>query len=736
MRLLLLFLLLPFHYIWAQPTSLHVPFQRANGTSYKHALAGGLNNPQFSTIDLDGDGTDDMVYFDRQGGVVVPFLNNGTSNTVDYTYAPDYSYRFPKLERFMLLRDYNCDGIKDLFAYNYDYNTGQVGITAYRGSRDAQNKIVFTAIKTIIEFHLKGQSNYYNLFVSSVDIPDINDIDGDGDLDILNFNSSGGYVEYFLNESQELGWGCDSLQYVFRDNCWGRFYESGVTEVIDLSNNIDSCAAWPGWTPPTTQGPRHAGSTLLSLDMDNDNDRELLLGDLSFKNINLLTNGGSADTAWMVSQEVFFPQNSTFINIDIFPAAFYEDMNNDGKKDLLAAPNIEGNAANKAAWYYQNTGTASNPIFTYQQNNFLVEEMIDLGTGAAPALVDLNGDGLLDLVVGNNQEFISVNSQVSYLNYYQNIGTTNQPIFKFTQGDFANLQQYNLERLVPTFGDLDNDGDQDLMIGTADGMLIYCVNQGSAAAPSFPSISANYAAIDVGQNAVPQLVDADRDNDLDLVVGERNGNTNYFENTGTATTPTFSSTATTETFGWIDTKLPGLFEGNSAPHLVDIDGTYHFFLGNESGELWHYDNVDGNLLGTFNRVHTVLDSIDEGEESIWAVSDIDNNNTLDFLVGNKRGGLGFFTSALLSPIDALQKVNNQCVISPNPTTHSIKIDFSYVMNKEVSIQIRNLLGQSLFQTTRWIEQSTTLSLANLPTGVYLIQLSTKNQQYTHKFVKK
>lgn len=81
---------------FAQPTRLMVPFESASGDVYEYALTGGLTNPQFSEIDLDGDGDQDLVYFDRVGFAVVPFLNGGTPNTVDYTFAPEYAYRFPK----------------------------------------------------------------------------------------------------------------------------------------------------------------------------------------------------------------------------------------------------------------------------------------------------------------------------------------------------------------------------------------------------------------------------------------------------------------------------------------------------------------------------------------------------------------------------------------------------------------------------------------------------------------
>ncbi|WMX16780.1 MULTISPECIES: T9SS type A sorting domain-containing protein [unclassified Aureispira] len=718
---------------FAQPTRLMVPFESASGDVYEYALTGGLTNPQFSEIDLDGDGDQDLVYFDRVGFAVVPFLNGGTPNTVDYTFAPEYAYRFPKVENWMLLRDYNCDNLEDLFAYKYDNTTGVVSITVYRASRDAQNKVQFSLVKNTIEYTLKGQNQGYNLFNSTVDLPAVDDIDGDGDMDILNFNSSGGYIEMFRNESQENGWGCDSLNYVYYDNCWGRMYESGITETIDLSPRIDSCAGYPNWNP--VRSGRHAGSTILTLDMNNDGVKEIILGDLSFSNLNLLTNGGNKDTAHLTAQETFFPMNSISADVEIFPAAFYVDVNNDGAKDLIAAPNILGNSKNLENWYYKNTGTANFPVFTYEENHFLVDEMIDLGTGAAPVFWDYNGDGLMDIVVGNYNKYVSVANQGCYLSLYENVGSITQPAYRLVDDDLASMKQFNLRRLVPTFADLDGDNDKDMLLGDQDGLLIYVENQGTVSSPSFTSWVPNYANIDVGQNATPQLVDVNRDGKIDLLVGERNGNTNYFENTGTPTAPAFSSTATSETFGLIDAKLPGTIEGNSAPHLVDINGEYHLFMGNEAGEVWQYTNIDNNLQGAFTRINSVLDTIDEGEESIISVANINNDGQYEFLIGNKRGGLGLYTEYILSSIEAIEKNTNSFTIAPNPTSEQINIQFDQLLNEEVMIRVTNALGQVVLDQKEWLEQNTTLNLRSLPTGTYILSIETEKERYISKLVK-
>lgn len=735
MRLLLgLLCSLPL-FLQAQLSQLSIPFERTDGSTYDHALTGGLNNPQYSNADLDGDGVDDLVYFDRLGGVVVPFLQAPSPVAAAYVHVPEYAAHFPKLDYWMLLRDYNCDGIRDLFAYDYDLSTGRVSIAVYRGRRNAQNQLHFPTLDQRLEYTIGYRgTRAFNLFHPSGDLPAVDDIDGDGDVDILSFNSTGGYVEYYKNTAQEDGLGC-GLRFRLVDNCWGRFYESGLSEVIDLSPSIDSCSKRASWVPPL-RGPRHAGSTLLTLDRDNDGDKELLLGDLSFFNITLLTNGGSKDTAHMTAQEVFFPANSTPVNMAVFPAVFHVDANNDGIRDLLVAPNILGNAETAMTWYYQNTNTETQPVFSLVQRDFLVEHMVDLGTGAAPVFWDYNADGLLDVLIANERNFVNPNNQISTLSLWQNVGTTTAPRFRLVDNNYAGLGQYQQVRLVPTIGDLNGDNLPDLLVGLETGELLLFYNQGTIGAPRFSSLFPAYANIDVGQNASPQLVDVDRDGILDLVIGERNGNTNYFRNRGTALVPDFSDTPTTETFGLIDARVPGKLEGNASPRLVDVNGSYRLYMGNETGEVWVYDNIDNNLAGAFNRVTNRLDSVQVGEESHVAVADLNGDGLLDVLVGNKRGGINAYGTSTTVAVGSLSLPALEVQIFPNPTNQIWTVDWQGGAQYAATIQLYNTLGQCV-RTLNWTSGSTqlTINTRSLPTGSYWLYLNSTEGHYQQLLIK-
>ena len=84
-----------------------------SGVLLENAWAGGMNFCQYSDIDLDLDGTKDLVVFDRSGDKLMTFINNGTST--NYTHAPEYEGKFPLISDWVLLEDYNCDGKEDIF---------------------------------------------------------------------------------------------------------------------------------------------------------------------------------------------------------------------------------------------------------------------------------------------------------------------------------------------------------------------------------------------------------------------------------------------------------------------------------------------------------------------------------------------------------------------------------------------------------------------------------------------
>ena len=92
----------------------------------------------------------------------------------------------------------------------------------------------------------------------------------------------------------------------------------------------------------------------------------------------------------------------------------------------------------------------------------------------------------------------------------------------------------------PTFADIDNDGDLDAFVGERNGNTLFYRNTGTASSPVFTVASTNpFDLTAVGYEANPTLVDIDGDGDLDAFFGNRFGNILFYRNSSTAGDPVF-----------------------------------------------------------------------------------------------------------------------------------------------------------------------------------------------------
>ncbi|MFZ4572482.1 MAG: FG-GAP and VCBS repeat-containing protein, partial [Bacteroidales bacterium] len=343
--------------------------QTSPADALRYTWAGGLNSCQFCAIDLNLDGIEDLLIFDRQGNRKLTFINQGIPGQMSYTYSPQYEAQLPEMQEWVITADYNCDGKMDIFTYNNG------GVRVFRNTSAGS-----------LSFHLQTnllQSWYYTGFVgilvTSADYPALSDIDGDGDLDLLTFFGLGSYVEYHKNLSVETFGNCDSLDYRLSDHCWGKFRES------EGGNHITLNAACPYKTlndivsADDISPPKHTGSTMLAADLNGDGLSDLIVGDVDFPNLTALSNGGTKDSALMVSQDTLFPAYDKPVWLFDFPALSYLDLDNDGVKDMVASPFDPAyyHAENKnSCWFYKNTGTNANPHFEFRTDAVFQSEML------------------------------------------------------------------------------------------------------------------------------------------------------------------------------------------------------------------------------------------------------------------------------------------------------------------------------------------------------------------------
>lgn len=681
-----------------------------------NAWAGGLNACQFSAIDLNFDGVKDLVVFDRSGNRLKTFINAGITDSVRYVHAPQYESKFPIMHDWIKLIDYNCDGKEDIFTY------GLGAMVVYKNTSTVANGIQFEMVTNYLtSLYPNNPPVNINIYSSAVDFPALADVDGDDDLDILTFTNLGTFVEYHKNMSKELFGHCDSLKFQLEDDCWGKFSENFANNSVQLNINCKGGMVAPD--PNSANNPMHAGSTMLAFDPNKDSLIDLMLGDISFTNLNLLINGGTKTNAQITAQDSTFPHYSLPVNLLIFPVASYLDVNNDGKKDMLVspfAPNVSENF--HSVWHYKNTAVGIQDTFTFQKDNFLQEQMIDVGEGAYPVLFDYDGDGDDDLIVANYGYYTTGGNFNSRLALFRNYGTNAQPRYELITRDYANLSIHNLRAMYPTFGDLDGDGDRDMVIGDLDGRLHYFENLGGAGnLANFVLAQPNYFGIDVGQFATPQLFDVNKDGKLDLVIGERNGTFNYAPNLGTTSGAQF--TTLVEFFGNVSVTAPNFTIGYSTPFMYRKNNITYMLSGSESGRVFLFANIDNNLSGTFSTLSSDYNFLREGIRTAVFCKDINNDGYDEMWIGNYAGGISFYRGIPYTDIEtALNKIDG-IKLFPNPASENINIQIPAAYEK-AQLQIFDISGRLIIQQ-QLPEQVLThsISVSDLQKGVYFVVIA-------------
>ncbi|MEI6764139.1 MAG: T9SS type A sorting domain-containing protein [Bacteroidota bacterium] len=709
----------------------------SQGNYFQMPWVGGLNSVQFSDIDLNADGVHDLFIFDKSGDRVLTFINNGTPGTVDYQYDYIYQKCFPKMESWAQLKDYNCDGKEDIFTYT------SAGIKVFKNVSGVKPAFQL-ATNMILSAMGMGTSN---ILVTNDDFPAIEDIDGDGDLDILVFFGLGNFIELHKNLSMELYGTCDSLVFERTDHCWGDFAESSSSNHIFLNVTCPwKCSEFVKATSRDDKQIEHVGSTMLALDLDGDTDKDLILGDVDFNNLTAIINGGTPDSAHMVAADSTFPSYNIPVSLTSFNVATYVDINNDAKKDLLVSPfysNLIMPDGYESVWLYKNTGSASAPHFEFEQKDFLQQQMIDVGSGAYPVFFDANADGLTDLLISNYGYLDSSWMDNGYLNsrfrskisYYQNTGSQSVPSFKLITRDYANLSSLNLVALFPAFGDIDGDHDLDMILGDSKGKLLYFENTAGIGNPAvFSLASADYQGIDVGDYAAPNLVDIDGDSLVDLVIGKRNGLISYYKNTGTPTNAVF--TKITDSLGGVNvTDYNYSYTGYSTPCFYrDTSGYLKLFVGSESGNIFYYKNIEANLGGKFTAIDSILVYTDEdtitsyikdGIRSSVAVADLNNDGFPDLITGNFSGGVTYYAGRTSEPYSFVDNEPpsgaNIFTLFPNPASNRVSIAIEdQFRNLNFRFVITNLLGQTVTQKCASGSGKFDFDTHTFPEGIYIL----------------
>ncbi|MFZ5562452.1 MAG: FG-GAP repeat domain-containing protein, partial [Thermodesulfobacteriota bacterium] len=569
--------------------------------------ASAKSRPTLVDIDADGDidifvgdkaGT--IAYFENTGTALTPAfeMRTGADNPF-WNYEIEY-YLSIVDKRFSTptFADLDNDGDLDAGVGNgfgeidYFENIGTVSTPAF---------VMRAGADSPFWYYDTGCGDYYSFALEDwFSTPTFADLDGDGDFDVFVSSTSGmsTSIRYFENTGTAsaplfLGTSCGPL-YSLTSSLWspaaafadidgdgdmdafvGSKYQSygmssgilgsifsfigGITYFENIGN-----ASAPQFASDNPNNPFAGLETDLwsvadFADIDGDGDLDAFVGGM-YGDLEFFENTGTVNAPVMTRRQTADnPAWGVDVGKNSHPA--FVDIDGDGDLDgfvgeygVLNGVFTYGSIINlQPAIYgsinfFKNTGTAQSPHFVQRADadNGLGEGVLGpFETYSAPAFVDIDGDGDMDMFMGARYGFgrnvalkgeppglvtvSNISDPAVYIQYFRNVGTQTAPYFVAMppeKNPAATIEAGN--RNKPAFMDADNDGDSDLFIGNGDGDIYYFENTGTATAAEFnaelPEYEINPFGLQLDEtidsySAAPTFADTDGDGDMDACVG-------------------------------------------------------------------------------------------------------------------------------------------------------------------------------------------------------------------------
>ncbi|MGH7471874.1 MAG: FG-GAP-like repeat-containing protein, partial [Longimicrobiales bacterium] len=407
------------------------------GKPYALPFLGGLNVPRPQFADIDGDGDLDLFVHELSSALWF-FENVGTARAPNFVWRSD---RFHDLDigEWNKLVDIDADGDFDILGeLRFSY------VRLFRNTGNAQ-QAAFTADADSLR-DAQGQA----LFADRQNIPALVDLDCNGRLDLFLGRVDGTVARY---EAASRG----ATRFNFLTE---RF------EGIEIIGVIDST------------GTMHGANTMAFADADGDRDLDLYWGDFFERGVLFIENRSTACGLPALRTEPRQLPGADSTHTSGFNVPVLADLDSDGDLDFFMG--VLGGAFNPtksgADNFYYWERTAPDRLML-RSKRFL--NGIDAGSESTPALGDLDGDGDQDILLGSK-----IDAQLgtsARLQLFRNEGTRTQPAYRLDQ----TLELVSAYHQAPTLGDLDGDGDLDLLLGTWNQGVLFFRNDGNARAPRF-----------------------------------------------------------------------------------------------------------------------------------------------------------------------------------------------------------------------------------------------------------
>ncbi len=553
-----------------------------DGKRIPFPFLGGFNAPRPQFVDINNNGHADLFVQENTDDLKF-FENTGDEDKFPLEWRTNKFQNLDIGEWFRFV-DLDQDGDYDLLAEQpYSY------IRYYKNEGTPESPDFVPAADSLRD------SNGEPIFSDRQNIPNVTDIDQNGRLDLFI-----GRLDGTLTRYESIG---------LDDNDIPQFeLVTRRFEDIEIVKEF---------------GTMHGANTMAFMDIDGDNDQDIFWGDFFEPGILLLENRGDPENPDFRGEPRLFPPNDP-VSTSGYNAPTLTDWGNDGMADLFfgvlgGAYNARETLAENFYFYKQ----ASNGNFEFQTKKFI--NTIDTGNESIVTTGDITGNGLTDLLVANKIDPADRNSSKVYI--FENRGTAENPEF-FQNGTLdlpdayhfapalADLDGDGLDDLligrwrggvafyrnrdgtfelinekivelprgsnpVPALADLDGDGDYDLLLGSSGGEVVYFENKRTPQQPGFQLVENAFPDVNVRHRSAPAFYDIDGDGDFDLFLGSKIEGIVFFRNRGTSRRPDFQLE-----------ELPEPFDVTqfATPHFADLDGDGipELLSGNKEGGVFYF----------------------------------------------------------------------------------------------------------------------------------------------------
>lgn len=661
---------------------------RVDGLDVPIGFSQGINSAQIQTMDLTGDGAEEWVVWDINSRQLQVFEKKGES----FSIRPELSYLFPTdISGFLVLADFDQDGKKDLFT------STALGIRAYRNTSTG-TQISWTIAQNFLR--LEGANN---IPANNLDTPLLQDVEGDGDLDLVIFNFAvGDFLEFYRNTSVERKGAPDIDGFAFPVRHWGNF-EFCACAQISFGQTCDGRALNTGNRLDENARIQHAGGhSILYRDFTGDGIPDLLLGRDECNTLYFLPNSGSSVSPRFSSFSTQVPGYGSLPQFQRFHVGrlIGEDLIVSLNTNETAAP-FRIDFANSVVKLEKSTGVIS-PI--------LQDKLFDLGENVRPYFKGNVFAGELWLTA-NVKNGNSVQGQAFRLSY-------SGDRFELVNEDYISLSGLNLlEVQLIEYGSVKNQSYL-LVSGvrTTNGIPSQILLRGQG--QNWIDFSLSGLSLRVGD----QLTFFPYQGKDHLLVAAQNGSLTLFEVDLEARTATLK---TANFLGFQDNpanrNLSVAVQIQDLPNLYTVDQTGRIFLVRDMMNSETREEVSVKIGGQ-NLPFRL------GRNTWISVVNPGFDENVDLILGSRGGGITYLKS-----VQSDSPSGDQLLVKvyPNPTDGPFKV----ISNTASKARLITSLGQILLdEIIIPANREITIQAQPLQPGLYFLQLETEDRKVVVKKV--